>query len=171
MRPASFFFAIALTGFAAPFLTRVQAAQDAAGFGGLAHIQIQTPDLEKSIRFYQDNLHFVVVDRSEIARPNGTMRAALVKQGSCVLELMERPGAGGAAENAASPIGHFAIAVASVDKAAAELKAKGVKLDREASTSEQLFGGIRTAFLTGPSGERIELFQFLNPASKGAQAK
>ncbi len=171
MKPVTVLALIALLSSAMPFTMSLQAAEDAAGFNGLAHIQIQTADLDRSIRFYQDNLGFVLVDRSEMTRPNGTMRVALIKQGSCILELSERPSPGGVAQEARGPIGHFALAVANVDKAVAELKAKGVKFDREASTQAQMFGGIRTAFLSGPSGETIELFQFLNPASKGAQAK
>ena len=171
MKPASFLVVMALLGSVAPFLTCMHAAEDAAGFIGLAHVQIQTRDIEKSIRFYQDNLHFVVVDRSEMARPNGTMRLALIKQGSCILELSQPPNPDSVVQNTRGTIGHFAIAVGNVDTAVAELKAKGVKFDREASTSDQLFGGIRTAFLSGPSGESIELFQFLNPGSRGAQAR
>jgi lactoylglutathione lyase len=171
MRPSSLLVTVGVLCSVAPFLMSLHAAEDAAGFNGLAHIQIATPDIERTIRFYQDNLHFVVVDRTEVARPTGTMRAALIRQGSCILEIMERQTPEGAAQPAAGPIGHFALLVGNVDKAVAELKAKGVKFDREPSTNEQLFGGIRTAFITGPSGERIELFQFLNPASKGAQAK
>jgi lactoylglutathione lyase len=171
MRPASSLVVIALLCSVTPFLTCLHAAQDAARFTGLAHIQIQTQDIEKSIGFYQNNLHFVVVDRSDVTGPTGTRRAALIKQGSCVLELSQPADPATALVNTRGTIGHFAIGVSSVDKAVAELTAKGVKVDRGPSTSDQLFGGIRTAFLTGPSGESIELFEFLNPASKGAQAK
>jgi catechol 2,3-dioxygenase-like lactoylglutathione lyase family enzyme len=171
MNPARFPVAIALLLLLAPCLTYAQAAQDAANFTGLAHIQIQTRDIEKSIRFYQDNLHFVVVDRSEMTRPGGTTRMALIKQGSCVLELSQPANPDTVVEKARGTIGHFALAVKSVDKAVAELKAKGITPDREPSNSDQLFGGIRMAFISGPSGESIELFEFLNPNSKGAQAK
>ena len=137
-------------------------AQDAANFRGLAHIQIQTKDIEKSIRFYQDNLHFVLVDRSDIARPNGMTRAALIKQGSCILELSQPANPDSVLEKTRGTVGHIALLVGSVDKAVAELKAKGIAPDREPSNSDQLFGGIRMAFVSGPSGESIELFEFLN---------
>jgi catechol 2,3-dioxygenase-like lactoylglutathione lyase family enzyme len=171
MKPACLLIVIALLFSLAPCLTHLQAAEDAARYIGLAHIQIQTKDIEKSIRFYQDNLHFVVVDRSEMTLPSGTMRAALIKQGSCVLELSQPPNPDGIIEKARGVIGHFALEVSDVEKAVAELKAKGISPDRDVSTSNQLFGGIRIAFFSGPSGESIELFQFLNPGSKGAQAK
>jgi lactoylglutathione lyase len=157
--------------FLTPGFTCLLAAQDAANFRGLAHIQIQTRDIEKSIRFYQDNLYFVVVDRSDITRPNGTSRAALIKQGSCVLELSQPANPDSVVEKTRGTVGHFALLVGSVDKALAELKAKGITPDRDPANQDQLFGGIRMAFISGPSGESIELFEFLNPNSKGAQAR
>jgi lactoylglutathione lyase len=137
----------------------------------LAHIQIQTRDIEKSIRFYQDNLHFAVVDRSDVTRSNGTTRAALIKQGSCILELSQPANPDSVVEKTRGTVGHFALLVGSIDKAVAGLRAKGIMPDRDPANSDQLFGGIRMAFISGPSGESIELFEFLDPNSKGAQGK
>ena len=86
MKPARFLVLTAVLFSLAPYATY---AQDAANFRGLAHIQIQTRDIDKSISFYQDNLHFALVDRTDRTGPNGTTRAALVKQGSCILELSQ----------------------------------------------------------------------------------
>jgi catechol 2,3-dioxygenase-like lactoylglutathione lyase family enzyme len=171
MKPARLLVVIALLSFLAPYSTYAQAAQDAANYRGLAHIQIQTRDIEKSIRFYQDNLHFVVVDRSDMTRPTGMARAALLKQGSCLLELSQPANPDSVLEKTRGTVGHFALWVGSVDKAVAELKTKGITPDRDPANSDQLFGGIRMAFISGPSGESIELFEYLNPNSKGAQVK
>ncbi len=170
MMRARLFVVSTLVLFLAPWSICLR-AQDSANFRGLAHVQIQTKDIEKSIRFYQDNLHFVVVDRSDVTRPNGTSRAALIKQGSCILEFSQPANPDSVAEKTRGTIAHLALLVGSVDKAVAELKAKGIAPDRDPSNSDQLFGGIRMAFISGPSGESIELFEFLNPNSKGAQAK
>ena len=168
MKPTRSLVLMAVLFSLAPYSTY---AQDATNYRGLAHIQIQTRDIERSIRFYQDNLHFVVVDRTDTTRANGTTRAALIKQGSCVLELSQPANPDSVVEKARGVIGHFALLVGSVDKAVAELKAKGITPDRDPANMDQLFGGIRMTFISGPSGESIELFEFLNPNSKGAQAK
>ena len=130
-------------------------------FVGLAHIQIQTKDLEKSIQFYVGNLDFQVTDRSEMTRPDGVTKMALVRLGSCVLELAQPAKPETVIEKAKGTIGHFAIEVNDIEKAVAVLKAKGVAVDRDIFTMDKLFGGIRGAFISGPSGESIELFQFI----------
>lgn len=146
-------------------------AQDAAKYIGLAHINIQTKDLEKSIRFYEDNLHFVVTDRTESTRPDGTMKVALIRLGSCILELSQPPNPDSVVQNASGVIGHFAIEVSNIEKLVSELKAKGIKPARDVTTLDKLFGGARIAFISGPSGESIELFEFLNPDRKAAAVK
>jgi catechol 2,3-dioxygenase-like lactoylglutathione lyase family enzyme len=170
MKSAHLLFVIVMFCLLSPSLQAVQAAENAAKYMGLAHIQIQTKDIEKSIRFYQDNLHFAVVDRSELSVPSGTIKTALIKQGSCVLELSQPPNPDSVVEKARGVMGHFALQVDNVEKAVAELKARGITPDRDVS-SNNLFGGIRIAFISGPSGESIELFEYTNPNSKAAQAK
>ena len=144
------------------FAGSVAAADNPAGvFVGLAHIQIGTKDLEKSIQFYVDNLGFQVTNRSELTRPDGTTKMALVRLGSCILELSQPAKPETVLEKTRGTVGHFAIEVTDIDKAVAAIKAKGITLDRDVFTLENLFGGIRGAFISGPSGESIELFQYL----------
>jgi catechol 2,3-dioxygenase-like lactoylglutathione lyase family enzyme len=141
------------------------AAQKAAKQGklsGLAHINILTRDLERSIKFYQDNLKFTVVSQAEISRPEGVTRIALVRQGNCVVEFAQPPQPETVPDKVKGVIGHFAIEVRNIDLVAAGLKAKGISLDREVTTLDTLFGGSKVAFLSGPSGESIELFEYLN---------
>ena len=130
-------------------------------FVGLAHIQIQTKDIEKSIQFYVGNLDFKVLARSEMTRPDGVTKMALVGVGSCVVELSQPAKPETVLEKTRGTIGHYAIEVSDIEKAVAALKAKGVTMDRELFTMDNLFGGIRGAFISGPSGESIELFQYI----------
>lgn len=159
------------------FLSTLQAQQpatrneQAAEYVGLAHINIQTKDLEKSINFYHDVLHFTVAERAEVARPDGTSKTALIKLGSCILELTQPANLDNVVEKARGIIAHFAIEVRNLPKAVADLKAKGIEPERDVSTNDKLFGGIRVAFIRGPSGESIELFEFLNPSHNPNVAK
>ena len=55
---------------------------------------------------------------------------------------------------------HFCFNVEDVDAAVRELRAAGVdSFLTEEPYSRDIFGGVRIIFLTGPSGELIELFQ------------
>ncbi len=137
------------------------ADQTAGVFVGLAHIQIATKDLEKSIQFYVDNLGFQVTNRSELTRPDGTSKMALVRLGSCILELAQPAKPETVLEKTRGTIGHFAIEVTDIEKAVSAIRAKGITPDRDVFTMENLFGGIRGAFISGPSGESIELFQYM----------
>ena len=144
------------------FAGSLAAAEQPTGvFVGLAHIQIGTKDLEKSIQFYVDNLGFQVTNRSELTRPDGTTKMALVRLGSCILELAQPAKPETVLEKTKGTVGHFAIEVTDIDKAVAAVKAKGITPDRDVFTMENLFGGIRGAFISGPSGESIELFQYM----------
>jgi lactoylglutathione lyase len=159
------------------FMSALQAQQPATKNGeeteyvGLAHINIQTKDLEKSLSFYQDVLHFTVAERSETVRPNGTSKTALIKLGSCILELTQPANPESVVEKAGGIIAHFAIEVRNLPKAVADLKSNGIQPERDVSTNDKLFGGIRVAFIRGPSGESIELFEFLNQSHNPNVAK
>jgi catechol 2,3-dioxygenase-like lactoylglutathione lyase family enzyme len=175
MRWTALFVAVTLLSSLGLSSISTEAAEDGPLLG-LAHVNVQAADVEKSIAFYRDTLGFTLIDTSDIDRSGRTMHYALLKLGTCVIELSPaaQPADAGTAQPAGGPSGplnHFALAVADVDKAVAALRAKGVSVAREPSINEQLFGGIRMVFISGPSGERIELFQFLNPDSKGARAR
>jgi lactoylglutathione lyase len=176
MRWTALFVAATLLGSLMVVSTVAEAAENEGPLLGLAHVNVQAADVERSIAFYRDTLGFTLVDTSNLERSGRTMQYALLKLGTCVIELSPASppadaGTAPAAVSSGGPINHFALAVADVDKAVAALKAKGVSIARDPSTNEQLFGGIRMVFISGPSGERIELFQFLNPDSKGARAR
>jgi catechol 2,3-dioxygenase-like lactoylglutathione lyase family enzyme len=127
---------------------------------GLAHIAIQTRDLEKSIRFYTENLGFHLQYRNTLERPVGIVRVALVYRGSCLLELGQQPNPENIKENLEGTVSHFALEVKNIEKVVSDLKVKGIPMEREIFSIPNLFLGIKGAFLKGPSGERIELFEY-----------
>ena len=137
--------------------------EPAAEYVGLAHINVQTKDIDKSISFYRDAFGFVFVERTEMSRPDGTTKMAWIRLGSCILELSQPAKTDTVVEKARGVIGHFAIEVRNLPQAAADLKNKGFTFDRDVSAPSNLFGGVRVAFISGPSGESIELFEYLNP--------
>ena len=126
-------------------------------FQGLGHIAIRTKDVENSIAFYE-KLGGRLLRRSD-AIPGKLL--ALVDFCGVTLELIQAPGELPAEEGL---IPHFAIAVADVDAAAAQLAAAGLNSFETPgkSVSETLFGGLENRFFRGPDGERIELVKLLH---------
>ena len=128
---------------------------------GLAHIAIYTTDLEASIAWYA-KLGAECYDRGEVAKPTGINQLAMVRLAGLDLELIQ-PGDGTPVVAEGGVIPHFALAAGDLDAAIAALRAVGVDSFRTAQPVElpTLFGGLRNIFLTGPSGELIELLQHL----------
>ncbi len=145
-------------------LSKIEAGPDRrdSKFAGLAHIAIQTGDLEKTLQFYATHLGFEVVYKQSLGEPGSLTQIALVRQGSCILELVQRPKAEDNKINTVGTIAHFALEVKDIEKVVADLKSQGITFDREIFTRPNLFDGIRGAFLKGPSGESIELFEYMN---------
>lgn len=128
---------------------------------GLAHIAIYTTDVEQSIAWYQ-KLGGECYDRGEVKKPTGINRLAMVRLAGLDLELIQ-PGDGTPVEPAGGVIPHLALEVADLDAAISQLRAVGIDSFRTEQPVElpDLFGGLRNIFLTGPSGELIELLQHL----------
>jgi catechol 2,3-dioxygenase-like lactoylglutathione lyase family enzyme len=141
-------------------------------FRGLAHICIYTADIESSIRFYQDNLNFRV-DYRTIQNPDFVpdgfypLKYALLHQENCIVELLEPSSTAGIGKETSGAIDHFALEVKNIDDVYETLKSRGVRFEEEVGTFETLFGGYRaykgfkSVFALGPSGERIELFEYI----------
>ncbi|HHY92965.1 MAG TPA: VOC family protein [Firmicutes bacterium] len=123
------------------------------GITGLEHVAVQVADLERSLAFYTGTLGLILRERAEI--PERGLRKALLAVGTGQIELLEY--AGKAVPRADGPVTHLALAVADVAAALAALKAAGATLEDE--TPRTVGGGCRIAFLRGPDGEHIELFQ------------
>ena len=128
--------------------------------GGLHHIGVYTVDRDCSQRFYEDMLGFVTTWSGEVPLPAGIFRAAMMRQGSCCIELVQPPDPSrvGAAHG---PVQHIALEVDHIEEAVAALKAKGAVFESEAITAMPEFTqcGVWHIFIKGPSGERIELVE------------
>ncbi len=132
-------------------------------FKGLAHIGVFTPDLERSKNFYIHDLGFELEYETTLQKSeNLKLEMAFVRLDNLVIELLEpsdstmiKPESGGA-------VNHIAIEVEDLPGIVKELKGKGIVFEtEELSYMEKLFRGVRNIFLRGPSGERLELFEFL----------
>lgn len=131
------------------------------GLQGLAHIAVMTRDLEQSIQFYE-RLGGKLSKRGQAQKPGGVNHLALVKLTDFEIELIEPyDKATMPLEAQGAPLPHFAIAVDDLEQAAQTLRAAGVDTFQTAAPNvlPELFGGLRNWFLTGPSGELIELMQ------------
>ena len=110
---------------------------------GLAHIALFTDDLEKTIAFYE-NLGGKCTMRGEAPKPQWVNKLAMVEICGFALEIVQ-PGGGEPVAVTNDAFRHIAIEVDSFLGGITEMPG--------------LFGGVRNAFFTGPSGEQIELMQ------------
>ena len=123
---------------------------------GLAHIGIHVKDMSRSKAFYVDQLGMTVTHEA-----NNGRALAIIQTGSMILELIEM------SEQAPRPAGvvdHLAFAVEDIETLVCKLIEKGIVFENngEISTVPGLFGGLKNAWFTGPDGERLEFFEFLN---------
>ena len=127
---------------------------------GLAHICIYTRDMQKSLVFYTDTLGFELVHRTRLDAGFGF---AMVRQGSCIIELLEPEDVNKVKPRTGGVIDHVALEVKDINAVFAKLKAKGVSFTTPIIDDPNLMGGVRIAFFRGPSGESFELFEYLKP--------
>jgi catechol 2,3-dioxygenase-like lactoylglutathione lyase family enzyme len=110
---------------------------------GLHHVSINVPDVPAALDFYTRLLGLTV--RAD--RPDFSFDGAWLDTGGQQIHLIEA--------TAPPSLGqHFALAVADLDAAVAELRAGGVQV-----TDPVGVGKGRQAFLADPAGNRIELQQ------------
>ena len=122
---------------------------------GLAHIAVNTNDLEKSIDFYK-KLGGKISAEDGLDQPEGRLEIVMLELGGVTIELLYGPGARSTGDGA---IPHIALYVKDVDQAAAAIRAAGIDSFKtaEKEVKPQLLGGVENWFFTGPSGEEIEL--------------
>ena len=136
-------------------------AEADARFIGLAHIGVMTQDIEKSIRFYTEHLGFEVWQRSESGSREKPNKLALLRLGTCVVELIKLGESDNAIVGKRGSVEHFAIEVKDLESIIADLRAKGIAFLGEMFVDPDVFGGVKGVFLSGPSGEAIELFEYV----------
>lgn len=129
----------------------------AKGLTGLAHIGVKVSDMQRSLRFYVNDLGFELCNFYE--RPNGT-ELAFVQAGTCIVELIHSPESDLGAVGAGI-IDHFCLECDDIDAYLAGLEGK-VKPLNPVGDMPDMLGGVRNVFFEGPDGERIELFQFMS---------
>ena len=118
------------------------------------HVHIKTYDVTSSAKWLQDKLGAKPMHGTEIT----PARADMMIGGVRVLFTEVKQGDGTNATPAIPYAGfeHFGLAVKDIDKACAELKAKGVEFTREPVTPRP---GIRICFIRSPQGISIELLE------------
>jgi len=134
---------------------------------GLAHIAIFCKDLEESVRFYTENLDFETTYRTvvnEDREPDGFFPAqyVMIKRGTCLIELLQPYDTERVHTGVNGSVDHFALELKNIDKVFAGMKEKGlVKKDVELAFFPKLLGGMKAFMIWGPSGEGIELLEYL----------
>jgi glyoxylase I family protein len=127
-------------------------------FKRIDHIEIVTDQPEATERFYTEVLGFRVKARDRIERPGGALNLVYLDLGGTVVELIAYEGV---AVDPAPKLEHLgyrmvALEVDDMQKAAAELKSKGVEI---------VWGPVvrdtyARAEICDPNGFRIELRQW-----------
>ena len=116
-----------------------------------AYTGIEIRDLERSIKFYTENLDMKLVRRSKIPETSGEIAELRSPDGHQLLELNWY--AGHNRYRSGDELDHLAFDVEDVDKALAQLKAQGVEVAMEPFDE----GEGRLAFVKDPDGIWIEL--------------
>jgi catechol 2,3-dioxygenase-like lactoylglutathione lyase family enzyme len=107
------------------------------------HVSINVPDVEEAVRFYVDDLGLEL--RGD--RPDFGFGGAWLDAGGQQVHLLQAAAPGAVGQ-------HFALLVADLDEAVAELRAKGRSV-----TDPSPVGTGRQAFLDDPAGNTVELHQ------------
>lgn len=126
---------------------------------GLAHIGVHTDDLDKSLEFYKDILGFVVDHVAEVH--DGAVKLAFLSKGNCIIELIHIPSEDIAANRQAGIIDHIALGVKDISKLVTRLEAHGISYETKEPMIVKLKNGAKNIFFHGPSGERLEFFEYL----------
>ena len=123
---------------------------------GLAHIGIHVKDMARSKEFYVGKLGMELTHEAS----NNGVALALVQQDSMILELIELPNE---APRSAGIVDHIAFAVEDIETLVCKLIENGVVFEKngEVGVVPNIFGGIKNAWLNGPDGEILELFEFI----------
>lgn len=130
----------------------------------VGHITILTKDMTQSVDFYR-MLGGTKSSEDVLTLDNGETEHIIHMKfdGDVTIELID-PSYKDIEAVETAVLEHFCFEVEDVDTAVNDLRAKGIESFADAEPhNEPLFGadGIRVMFLTGPSGESIELLQKL----------
>lgn len=113
------------------------------------HIGIMVSDIERSIDWYHRVLGLRLVDRRQL----GQTLLAFLETGNTQIELIQK----GGSYPANGVVNHVAFAVEDMAAEMARLRESGVAFDERYPL--EIWDGGQIAFLEGPDGEVLELFQ------------
>ena len=123
---------------------------------GLAHIGLTVPSISMAEAFYTQLLGFVNIYSY---RYNGQIPVAFLKNGNCVIELVEDP----QASPADGVVNHIAFAVEDIEAVKARLEQANVPFeDTQITHCPDCFpNGTKWILFRGVCGERLEITQAL----------
>jgi lactoylglutathione lyase len=120
------------------------------------HFGLRVVDPERSLAFYT-GLGYEVVGRVPGSSVGDLSMIKLPGDAYVTIELVSGSSASGA--GGGNDLSHFVITVESMDTALAELAAKGIDPDEPPGSADGS-NEFRTAWITDPDGNRIELVQW-----------
>jgi lactoylglutathione lyase len=119
------------------------------------HTMIRVNNLDESLKFYCDHLGMKLLRKQDY--PGGEFTLAFIGYGdeknNTVIELTHNWGT--SSYDQGSAFGHLALGVEDIYKVCSDLKAKGVKVVREAGPMKH--GSAVIAFIEDPNGYKVEL--------------
>lgn len=128
-----------------------------SGVYGFHHICINTPDIEKSIAFYQDLFGFNIVGRESCSFGE----YAMLRLNDSRLELIQPNVQDENSFGDKGAITHIGLGVKGIDEVVAALREKGVRfLSEDINEEDAPMGGLRAISLLGPSQEHLNLYEF-----------
>ena len=127
---------------------------------GFQHLGMPTPDIEASVRFYEQ-IGFRVDIRSEVKENGGTTLIAFMSFGSFCLELYQ-PAGEFDHTRAPGPINHLTMDVRDIDAAFTYFRDSGFTIVEHAPIHLKLHRrGVSYFNVLGPGGEKVEFNQLL----------
>ena len=137
---------------------------------GGQHLGIPVVDLEHAKAWYANILDFEVIHEPSLPTEAGEIKAAFLRLGQIVLECYQLVGAEREElrTRAHGHIDHFVIPVADIDQALQEALRRGAALEAFTPNGPvrlETFWpkGVKYVMLQGPMGEKVELYQRLEP--------
>lgn len=128
-----------------------------SGIYGIHHVCIYTPDIEKSIKFYEDIMSFHIIGRETC----DFGEYAMLKLNDSRLELIQPNEQSEDTFGNKGSITHIGLAVKGIDDVWENLRAKGIPLlSEEIEDDDAPMGGLRVIQLLGPSQEHINLYEW-----------
>lgn len=124
------------------------------------HVCIDTWDMEESLAYYQEKLGFSLVGREQCSFGE----YAMLRFGNARIELIQNADRHRNEIREAGPIAHIGFEVDDVEDIFQVLTQRGVVFQtKEVERQNEPLGGLEACSTTGPSGEILSFYHFLQP--------